>query len=226
MKHFISIISICILFFSSPSLSAQKSCKVLLPEIDSVYKGKCKKGLAHGKGIAYGIDTYKGHFSKGLPSGRGTYSWNNGDQYIGSWKNGMRNGEGKLSLKIADRDSIIDGLWENNKYLGPKPIAPKVLTKVSVDRYSFKKYDDHKDRVLINFLQNGSINRNIYHMTIISSTGVETTLGSLIGYDFIDFPVIIKVNYETLNKLKSVIYQVIFEFEITDPGDWRVEIHN
>jgi len=61
---------------------------------------------------------------------------------------------------------------------------------------------------------------------ISSTSGVETKLGSLIGYEFIEFPVTIKVNYETLNKFKSAIYQVIFEFEITEPGHWRVEIHN
>jgi len=46
-------------------LSAQNRCKVLKKEISSEYHGKCKKGLAHGKGKADGIDSYYGHFTKG-----------------------------------------------------------------------------------------------------------------------------------------------------------------
>jgi len=231
MKNIISLLSILFIFTLSTQISAQKNCKVLDSNIDSIYTGKCKRGLAHGKGIAIGIDTYKGKFSKGLPNGRGSYFWANGDIYKGVWKNGMRNGEGTLSLSIYRNDSIvsdsiISGLWENNKYIGPKPIPPKVSIKTSVDRYSFKMIDASKTRVLIKFLQNGSRNDNLFNFMMSSTSGVETKLGTLIGYEFIEFPVKIKVNYETLNKFRSAIYQVIFEFEITEPGDWRVEIHN
>ena len=69
-------------------------------------------------------------------------------------------------------------------------------------------------------------NTTISNFLISSDTGAETTLGNLVGYEFIDFPITIKVNYMTLNKTKTATYQVIFEFTINDPGDWRVEIHN
>jgi hypothetical protein len=226
MKQLISITSIFLLFLSSVNLLAQEKCQVLLPQLDSIYHGRCKNGLAQGKGTAIGIDSYSGHFSKGLPSGKGTYHWANGDKYTGNWREGMRNGEGTLSLKLESKDSIISGLWENDKYMGHKPKAPKVLTKTSVDRYSFIKHEGSKKRVLFNIRQNGGRNVNIFNFTMVSTSGVETKLGNLVGYEFIEFPVKIKVNYETLNKLKAAKYQVIFEFEITEPGDWEVFIHN
>ncbi len=226
MKNTTLLFSILILLISSKSLLAQQNCQVLMSKIDSIYIGKCKKGLAHGKGIAIGVDSYDGRFSKGYPNGTGTYIWENGDNYTGNWENGKRNGGGTLCLKLAEKDSIIFGLWENDKYLGTIPEAPRVVTKISIDRYSFIKMTGPKKRVLINFLQNGSRNTGISNFMMISSKGVETSLGHLIGYEFIDFPVKIKVNYETLNKMKSVKYQATFEFIISEPGDWRVEIHN
>ena len=62
---------------------AQNKCKVLVKEINVQYHGKCKKGLAQGKGKAEGTDTYSGHFKAGYPNGQGTYIWSNGDNYTG-----------------------------------------------------------------------------------------------------------------------------------------------
>lgn len=224
MNHLILFLSFIV--FTLMQLSAQTDCKVLNLNIDSIYIGKCKKGLAHGKGIAFGIDSYEGRFSQGFPNGRGTYIWANGDNYTGSWMKGKQHGEGTLLLKLDGRDSIIDGLWENDKYMGPKPIAPRIITKVGVDRFSIKPTGGIKDRVLIDILQNGTRNTGVSNFLISTSKGVETSLGYSVGYDFIEFPVKIKVNYMTFNKLKSEQYQVIFEFEISEPGDWMVEIHN
>ena len=64
------------------------NCKVLMNEISESYQGDCKDGLAHGNGLAQGIDTYEGKFKKGLPYGNGKYAWANGDYYDGRWKEG------------------------------------------------------------------------------------------------------------------------------------------
>lgn len=198
----------------------------MVPELDSIYIGKCKKGLAHGKGEAIAKDTYKGKFKEGLPNGQGTYTWSNGNQYTGDWKAGKRSGEGQLSLITPTGDSIIEGLWEHNKYLGPKPIPPKVISKTSIDRYTFRPSGGQQKRVLIDFYQNGMRNTGISNLTLLSSSGIETSLGQSIGFEFVEFPVTIRVNYETLSKLKAEKYQAIFEFEISEEGDWVVEIHN
>ena len=207
-------------------VSAQEDCRVLKPGIDSIYKGKCKKGFAHGKGHAIGKDTYLGRFADGLPEGKGTYTWANGNTYSGEWIEGKRNGEGALIIKMAEKDSIVDGIWEDDEYIGPKPKRPEVITKVGVDRFMFKRLSDAKDRVLINILQNGVKNPTVTNFLMAATNGIETSLGNQVGYEYVDFPITIKVSYFTKNKIRTGEYQVIFEFEISEPGDWRVEIHN
>lgn len=219
-------LSIPLLIAISFQLIAQEACVVLIPEISDTYSGKCKNGLANGKGRAEGIDTYEGKFSEGLPHGRGTYTWANGNTYTGEWFKGKRQGPGTLTVKLATKDSIVDGLWDDDRYLGPKPKAPRVITKVGVDRYSFKKLAGTKDRVLIDIKQNGMRNTTVTNFSMTTSNGVETNLGFSVGYDYIDFPVTIRVTYVTQNKMRTQTYQVIFEFEISEPGDWIVEIHN
>lgn len=225
MKRILTILSIISFYCVTPFVNAQ-DCKVLVQKIDSIYTGKCKKGYAHGKGTAIGEDRYKGKFSRGLPNGKGTYTWANGDNYTGDWKDGKRNGEGKLTIKRVDRDSIMDGLWEKDIYLGSKPKKPRVINKEEIDRYSFRKSNNSKDRVLINFLQNGLPNKTLTNLTITTSSGTETRLGNSTGYEFIDFPVTMRVSYSTMNKLNTMRHEVIFEFEITEPGDWVLNLFN
>ena len=62
------------------------NCKVLVDALSDKYEGRCKKGLAHGKGIATGIDTCEGKFKNGFPHGQGVYTWKNSDVYDGNWK--------------------------------------------------------------------------------------------------------------------------------------------
>lgn len=207
-------------------LNAQNGCKVLKKEISSEYHGKCKKGLAHGKGKADGIDSYTGHFSKGYPSGKGTYTWANGDKYKGQFIDGLRSGEGTLTIHLKDHDSIVKGLWKEDIYLGPVPPKPKVFSMNGVDRYTFKKTGDIRQRVLIDIYQNGMRNTELYNFIENSSSGFQTSLGNSFGYDCVEFPVTIKVLYYTWNKLHTAKVYVKFQFEISEPGDWRVRIFN
>lgn len=226
MKHILSILSFVLFLSLSQSVNAQKKCKVLVPEIDSIYTGKCKKGYAHGKGSAIGKDTYTGKFSKGWPS-EGTYTWANGDSYTGEFREGKRNGEGILTLKLAERDSILDGLWEKDVYLGAKPKAPKIIYQSEIDRYTIRKAGRQRDdRVLINFSQNGGRNTTVTNLKITASKGSETNIGASIGYENINFPITIRASYETMNKLNTMRHNAIIEFEIFEPGDWLVTIFN
>ena len=99
------------LFLAGGYTYAQQNCKVLVPEIAVTYKGKCKKGLAHGKGKAVGTDVYEGQFRKGLPHGQGKYNWATGEFYLGQWKMGKRDGEGSYTFKFEGKDSIQAGIW-------------------------------------------------------------------------------------------------------------------
>ncbi len=205
---------------------AQKKCKVLVKEISEQYHGKCKKGLAKGKGKAEGLDTYTGHFKAGYPDGKGTYIWANGDSYVGERVMGKRSGTGVLTLHLSKGDSILNGLWEDDKYLGPVPPKPKVIHSSSVDRYTFVKTGGLRNRVLIDVFQNGSRNTDINDLIVYSSSGSKTNLGYSFGYEFVNFPATIKVNYYTFNKLHTAKIYVRFEFTISEPGDWRVTIIN
>jgi len=95
---FISVFQIFMVL--SVLANAQNECKVLVPELSGSYFGKCKKGLAHGKGKALGIDSYDGNFRKGLPHGGGVYKWENGAIYDGDWREGLRDGKGVYNLIV------------------------------------------------------------------------------------------------------------------------------
>jgi hypothetical protein len=60
LQKFSFLLILCIF---SQKVNAQKAnpiCKVLFSSIDQSYEGECKKGLAHGKGIAKGSDIFLG----------------------------------------------------------------------------------------------------------------------------------------------------------------------
>lgn len=228
MKNYSISFILISLFLSTIVVFGQKEkeCKVLMPDISGTYKGKCKNGLAHGKGDAQGTDHYVGRFSQGWPDGKGTYAWANGDEYHGDFAEGKRDGEGTMILKAQDGDSILAGLWEKDIYMGPKPEKPKVITKYNLDRYSFQLVSDIQNRVLIDFMQNGTRNLGIENLTMATSSGGNTRRGNLVGFENIFFPVEIKVNYTTWNKMHTQRYNVSIEFKISEPGDWVVTLYN
>ena len=77
---------------NSQDIKETSNCKVLLESIQGEYSGECVDGLAHGMGVAEGIDKYEGKFKEGLPSGKGKYTWENENYYEGKWKEGKRHG--------------------------------------------------------------------------------------------------------------------------------------
>ena len=225
LKHKAVVIFPIVLLISG-YLFAQNSCKVLMTRIDSTYTGKCKKGLAHGKGLATGIDTYKGRFKKGWPDGNGTYTWNSGEVYKGSFLDGVKDGEGTYTYSVNGKDTTLTGLWKNDVYIGPKPKKPKVKQLVSVDRYNFKKISTVQDRVLIDFYQNGGRNTRISDLLITADSGYEVNLGHSKGFKDMTFPVTMTIKYITPNKLQTRQVYCIFEFTIFEAGDWRVDLFN
>lgn len=226
MKKFNTSTLLIIFLMIGSLIFAQSGCLVLKPEIAGNYSGNCKKGLAHGKGKSVGKDTYEGQFSKGQPEGKGIYTWSTGEVHTGEWKFGMREGEGIYKFKQEGRDTMLIGIWERDEYIGPKPIKPRVITRLGVDRYVFKRMSDIKNRVLIDFYRNGTRNPDIENFMIVTSSGYETTVGQSVGYEGMDFPVIIRLNYDTWNNFRTAKNYIIFEFEISEPGDWKVEVHN
>ena len=49
-------------------------------------EGNCENG--YGKWVYTDKTTYEGEWANGFMNGKGTFTWANGDQKIGIWKNG------------------------------------------------------------------------------------------------------------------------------------------
>ncbi len=126
--------SILILVFFVVRLLAQQ-CKVMPDSLQGHYSGKCKNGLANGRGTATGVDSYTGQFKDGLPDGSGKYTWKNGNWYDGEWKSGHYEGKGTLHLNGSDKaKKEFAGFWHEGIYLGTeqKPYIVNLMTnKVS-----------------------------------------------------------------------------------------------
>jgi len=226
MRSF-GLIFFSLFFFVSSCylISAQEDCKVLIPELQGEYEGKCKKGLAHGKGVARGIDTYEGNFREGLPNRKGRYEWNTGEIYDGEWKKGVRNGEGKYMYKKNNRDTTIAGLWEEDRYIGPVPEKPKVIRKFNLDRVSFYRQGDGA-KVEITFYQGGNMVSNLGNFMMVGSSGTEYSVGKAVGFDNVNFPFTCNINYSIQNYFRTQVFNCDLEFEINQPGHWIVKVHN
>lgn len=225
IKSLLTIIFLMTLAISI-SYSQEENCKVLKPELALNYTGKCKKGLADGKGIATGTDTYEGMFKSGLPHGYGLYKYADGAVYEGNFKNGMKNGIGKLTFINLDKDSTFTGIWADDK-LVKKTLPPqyKIVRTSNVQRYSVQKIREG-DRVMFAFMQNGMTNQSITNLSLSQSSGTPITIGNQEGFERIQFPFYCKVIYYTENSLRTINYDVTFEIEINEPGEWLVTLNN
>jgi hypothetical protein len=67
----------------------QQTCAVADPKLQGHYQGDCQNGKAHGSGMAIGKDKYEGEFVQGLPQGKGTYTWADGESFVGSFDKGI-----------------------------------------------------------------------------------------------------------------------------------------
>jgi hypothetical protein len=215
------------ILLSGGMIHAQDKCKVLMTEISGSYTGKCKKGLAHGQGLAKGTDTYEGRFSNGLPDGKGKYTWADGRIYEGSWSEGMREGQGTMIYPREGGDSIVTGIWKDNEYYGPIPKPPYVVTRTrSVVRSSIRKINDMGSGVRIGIFLGGNYNVEITDFSLASDSGEKIMLGQRYGIQNAIPPYKVYLKYRTWNYLRTQQHDVIFEFTINEPGTFEVTIHN
>ena len=216
-----------VILFSAGTIYAQKECKVLMTEISGTYKGKCKSGLAHGKGLAIGIDTYEGRFSKGLPHGNGKYTWADGRVYEGSWSEGVREGQGTMIYPRVGGDSIVTGIWKDDRYFGPVPQPPyQVIRTLSVPRYNIRKVMDLDSGIRVGLFLGGNYNTEIENFSMATDSGEQFIVGSRYGLQNAIVPYIVTIRYRTWNFLHTQQHDVLFEFRINEPGTFEVDIHN
>lgn len=218
------ILLIIMLLFSGNIIFSQESkCKVTVPRLSGTYSGECKKGLAHGRGIARGIDIYEGEFRKGLPEGRGIYRWAEGKFYEGYWRQGLREGAGKMVYP----DSTITGYWKADKYVGKEDIKPyKVLRSLYVARSTFTKTSDTGNQIKIKLTMGGAPNTTIQDFSMVYSSGEEYKMSNVYGIQNVTYPITVLVTYLTWNVFHTVQTNITFEFQINEPGTWDVNIQN
>jgi hypothetical protein len=226
MKHYLKNYYLIIFLTTLPIwVAGQEACKVMVPAIADQYTGKCKKGLASGKGLAIGIDRYEGTFKKGFPEGKGTYTWSTGEVYTGEWLQGKRNGIGTYTYTEDGNLVVQEGVWKDDVYVGPVPEKPKVLSSVSIERYSFQRQGDG-NQVLVSFYLSGSNNVDLENFSAVSTSGTKFESPGKVGFESIVFPVTCKISYNSWNKTRTSRVLTRFEFEITEPGRWMLNLYN
>ncbi len=226
MKNILFLVSLPLFFSVTFSAYAQDSCKVLKPEIAAKYQGGCKQGLASGKGIASGIDAYEGRFKDGLPDGKGMYTWANGNTYNGIFRNGVKHGEGIYKYKKNGVDSILNGIWENDIFI-KKITPPAYMVNISrdLDRYSISKIREG-NKVSLKLQQMGMQNADVSDFTFFADNGSYQAVGNTYTYSQVIFPILIKINYTTKNKLKTSDINPVLEVIINEPGEWEIVLTN
>lgn len=223
MKNFLLLLFLLLGTFTF----AQSNCKVLKTEISGRYKGKCKKGFAHGKGVAKGTDTYSGQFRSGVPAGRGEYTYATGEKYVGEFAKGLRHGKGKYYFTFNEKDTVTVGIWEEDVYAGPVPPDPyEVKVTRSIERYTIRKISEEGEQVNVKFKQSGMPNVNVSGYREVVSSGMDLFLNNAKAWENMEFPFKCTIAYDTPNKLKTGTYRADFSFIINEPGTWEVILHN
>ncbi len=203
-----------ILSFSFTYGQEKTNCKVMDGEMEGVFIGKCKDGLATGKGVL-------------------RYSNSNGKyMFVGNFRKGKLHGEGQLFVFEGDNKKLLkEGVWKKGVYRGEKKDISKpyqIARKTNVDRYSVHKISDGNNRISFKFLQNGQRN-SISDLKIDGDSGIRRNDSFNIannGYDGIQLPFRCKVSYRTLNKMRTMNYDVEFEIIINESGVWEVILNN
>lgn len=225
MKRLILFEGITIMSLFTYTIYAQSNCKVLKISIGASYTGSCKKGLADGTGEVVGIDRYKGEFKKGLPDGDGTYIWQTGEIYTGDWEKGLREGKGNYSYKYMERDSVISGIWKEDKYIGELALSPYLIEyRKSISRVSCIKVGDRL-YVKFKFALKGGESNDISNLLLQGSSGSESSTNLFTGFEQIIFPFTGKVTFETPNAFKTGTMFCELRFVINEPGSWIITMY-
>jgi hypothetical protein len=212
-------------FVSCPLFSQEDgACKVLKKELVGEYTGKCKDGLANGKGHAKGLEEYEGTFKNGYPNGNGIYHYADGSVYDGRFSEGLKSGDGVYTFKINGKDSVVNGIWKDDAFVKVKPTRPyDILTQRNVSRYSIIKSAGPEGRVTI-FVSRNGLMVNPPDITLMESTGHPLMGQTYYGFENVTFPFTCMVKYTMSNPMSSVTFLVEFEFVIKEPGSWDVKL--
>ena len=91
---------------------------------------------------------------------------------------------------------------------------------------SFRKINDIGNEVVITLLIGGQINTGVRGFSLAFDSGNQFKSGVKDGIQNVKFPLDLKIQYSTLNKIRTSVYEVAVECTINDPGKWEVIINN
>jgi hypothetical protein len=212
------VLGIFVLFFTANWLSAQE-CVVKDSRLNQKYEGDCKKGLAHGKGKAWGeTDRYEGGFRKGQLHGYGIYTWGDGSVYTGEFTKGDMHGEGELVQKSGSGENTVKrGFFKKGEYIGTHKEAYKVITQRDVRNISFRKNAGDINQVRINVYANGNMVSSGIAVNDRNNSVTENRNG--IVFTSPRFPLeFVEVEIQ----LGTFTHQAVFD--IYSEGNWEVNI--
>lgn len=225
MKYLLKIFLAIFLVLMSVSTYSQNVCKVLITELEGFYDGKCKNGLAHGKGVAKGKDEYSGRFKKGLPHGAGKYIWSTGESFDGNWRNGKKNGKGIYTIITSEKDSVLYGIWVDDVFkevIIPDPYD--LIYKNNITNYTIKRTGDG-EKVVITIVNKGDRN-NYYSLYIDASSGNNFTNGDVFGIEHFQTPLTLKITYLIPSVFNNASMNVTFEIKIVEPGSYSINLRH
>lgn len=215
----------CLALFILPLMAeSQKSnCKVEMEGLEAEYKGECKKGLAHGEGVASGTrGKYTGSFSKGFADGKGGLIYADGSVYDGDWDKGEREGYGVLTKAGGEE---LKGYWKDDEYIGPYEKPFKIISSRGPAKADFRKRDDNGYTIEILFRQSGVDGKGlIRNVNLYGDSGSFQHSQNFTGFDGVKFPLKGRIDFNAPNRLQTVESQCTFEFEIYEAGNWEIII--
>lgn len=230
MKSQIKLLLIIVLLSLIPvsGVYSQESCKVLKAGIDSAYVGACKKNLAHGIGEAWGSEHYFGDFKKGLPNGKGTFEYKDGSVYKGAYSKGLRHGYGEYKTNLANIDTILKGIWENDLFAGPvskkKEMDYQVIRQLEINRYTVLRQGD-ENGIIFRIHNNVSSKPVLLNLVIRGSSGQMNSSNNIHYFKNVVFPFTLTVRYTKWNRLGLNTIDAEFEIEINREGKWKISLY-
>jgi hypothetical protein len=117
-------------------------------------------------------------------------------------------------------------LWENDIFIKEMSSSPyKVFIARDIDRYSVKRTGDG-NKITLQIFKMGISNVDITDFNFNVDNGMYKQISNKYIYDQLIFPLTVKINYTTTNKLRTREINVVFEVTINEPGEWEIELNN
>ncbi len=236
------IFSLGMISLTVPVLSPNE-CEVLMPGLEGTYEGECRRGRAHGTGVAEGRDRYEGEFRRGWPHGEGKYTWANGDVYQGEWRNGrregqgtyewvtgevyegewkqdMRHGQGEYSFFENDSDTTLTGRWVDDEFReGREEREWREVHNRTIDRYRVIERGEGNMIMVRMRTFDGS---EVYNLRIEGDSGHRITISDMTGLAEVDFPTRVIIRYTTWNRMRTALVDASLELEFNKAAEWEV----